>query len=285
MRVLFISDFTLEDNSGGAQVSNKILIDKGRELGYEIKEHNYRSSATDFLSSYDLVINSNLALINRITPEKMPLILRMPNSVRLEHDSCSYLSDDIRRQLFANAKKNFFLSQYHLEFFQKLYGDYFHDVEINYDPIDTSLFTKSEDSKEYDVVYCGYLHQLKGFDKLLDFAKTNPNRQVDVFGWAASGISADHFFKDIENIKYHGLLPHNEVAGVFKKSKALFHSPIVNEPFCRMVCEALLCGVEEIIGDTSKIGAYLEFKKVGYEKFKNDCQGAAEKFWREANSS
>jgi len=81
------------------------------------------------------------------------------------------------------------------------------------------------------------------------------------------------------------LLPHNEVAGVFKKSKALFHSPIVNEPFCRMVGEALLCGVEEIIGDTSKIGAYLEFEKVGYEKFKNDCQGAAEKFWREATSS
>ena len=51
MRVLFISDFTLQDNSGGAQVSNKIIIDKGRELGHDIKEHSYRSSATDFLSA------------------------------------------------------------------------------------------------------------------------------------------------------------------------------------------------------------------------------------------
>ena len=279
MRVLFISDFTLEDNSGGAQVSNKILIDKGRELGYEIKEHNYRSSATDFLSSYDLVVNSNLEVISKITPEKMPLILRMPNSVRLEHDSCSYLTDDLREQLFSKAEKNFFLSNYHLEFFRNLYGGYFHDVEINYDPIDTSLFTKSKDGKEYDVVYCGYLHPLKGFNKLLDFAKTNPDRQVDVFGWGEA--SADHFFKDIKNIKYHGLLSHNEVSEVFKKSKALFHSPIVNEPFCRMVGEALLCGIDEIIGDTSKIGAYKEFSKVGYDKFKEGCENAASKFWEQ----
>ena len=170
MRVLFISDFTLEDSSGGAQLSNKIIIDKGRELGHEIKEHNYKSSVTDFLSSYDLVVNSNLEVISKITPEKMPLILRMPNSVRLEHDSCSYLTDDLREQLFSKAEKKFFLSDYHLEFFRNLYGDYFHDVEINYDPIDTSLFTKSKDCKEYDVVYCGYLHPLKGLNNLLDFA-------------------------------------------------------------------------------------------------------------------
>ena len=206
MRVLFVSDFTLQDRDGGAQVSNKILIDKGRELGHEIKEHSYRSSATDFLSSYDLVINSNLELINRTTPEKIPLILRTPNSVRLEHDSCSYLSNDIRKQLFSNAKKNFFLSQYHLEFFQNLYGDYFHDIEINYDPIDTSIFSKSEEQKEYDVVYCGYLHPLKGFNNLINFAKQNPERKVDVFGWGE--VSIDYIFKEITSFASNSWLLH-----------------------------------------------------------------------------
>ena len=46
-----------------------------------------------------------------------------------------------------------------------------------------------------------------------------------------------------------------------------------------MVAEALLCGVEEIIGDKSKIGAYLEFEKVGYDEFKNRCSNASSKFW------
>ena len=70
MRVLFISDFTLEQREGGAQVSNNILINKGRELGYDIKEHSHLSSVTDFLSTYDLVINSNLDAISKISPEK-----------------------------------------------------------------------------------------------------------------------------------------------------------------------------------------------------------------------
>ena len=76
MRVLFISDFTLEHSTGGAQVSNKLIIDKGRELGLDIKEHHLESSITDFFSSYDLVINSNLAAISHISTEKMPLITK-----------------------------------------------------------------------------------------------------------------------------------------------------------------------------------------------------------------
>ena len=71
MKTLFISDFTLQQRSGGAQVSNDIIIKKGRELGYDITEHHHSSSITDFLQSYDLVINSNLEAISKISPEKL----------------------------------------------------------------------------------------------------------------------------------------------------------------------------------------------------------------------
>jgi len=277
MKVLFISDFTLEQNKGGAQVSNKLIIDKGRELGINIKEHDHKSSITDFLSSYDLVINSNLAFINKISPEKMPLIIKSPNYVRLEHDSCSYLSSEEREDLFKNSKLNFFLSRYHYQFFTEMYGNYFRNVEIVYDPIDTSIFKKSQDEKIYDVVYCGYLHDLKGVHNLISFAKQNPNRKVSIFGWGDKDYTP--LFDKVENIEFLGLKSHEEVAKIFQQSKALFHYPIVNEPFCRMVGEALLCGVEEIIGDTEKIGAYLEFKEVGYDNFKNGCENAAETFW------
>jgi hypothetical protein len=60
MKVLFISDFTLDQREGGAQVSNSLIIKKGRELGHEIVEHDHTSSVIDFLSSYDLMISSNL---------------------------------------------------------------------------------------------------------------------------------------------------------------------------------------------------------------------------------
>jgi hypothetical protein len=36
MRILFVSDFNLEQNSGGAQVSNDLIIKKGLELGFSL---------------------------------------------------------------------------------------------------------------------------------------------------------------------------------------------------------------------------------------------------------
>ena len=278
MKILFVSDYTLAQREGGAQRSNHLLIKKGRELGHEIVEHSYESSITDFLVSYDLIINSNLEHINAISPEKIDFLKRLPNSVRLEHDSCLYLDNRTRAHLFTKSQKNFFLSEFHISFFKELYGDYFTNTEIVYDPIDTELFCRTDQEKIYDVVYCGYIHELKGAKKIIDFAKKNPDKEISIFGW--SHVDPNQFFKDQNNIKFGGLKTQEEVADILKQSKAIFHSPIVNEPFCRMIGEALLCGVEEVIGEVNKIGAYLEFSKVGYDEFKNKCQNASEIFWQ-----
>ena len=42
----------------------------------------------------------------------------------------------------------------------------------------------------------------------------------------------------------------------------------------------MLCGVEEIIGSPQIIGSCLEFEKVGYEKFSDNCNNAADNFWK-----
>ena len=75
MKVLFVSDFTLEQRAGGAQVSNSIIIEEGCNLGHEIVEHHHQSSVVDFLTSYDLLISSNLEVINHKSPEKINFIL------------------------------------------------------------------------------------------------------------------------------------------------------------------------------------------------------------------
>ena len=128
------------------------------------------------------------------------------------------------------------------------------------------------------MVYCGYIHELKGAKKIIDFAKKNPDKEISIFGW--SHVDPNEFFKNQNNIKFGGLKTQEEVADILKQSKAIFHSPIVNEPFCRMIGEALLCGVEEVIGEVNKIGSYLEFNKVGYDEFKNKCENASEIFWQ-----
>jgi glycosyltransferase involved in cell wall biosynthesis len=282
MRVLFVSDFTLGQRLGGAQVSNDLIIKKGRDLGHEIIEHDHTSSIVDFLSSYDLLVSSNLEAISRAAPNKLDFILQHPNHIRLEHDSCLYLDNSLRQQLFESSKINFFLSDFHISFFRENYGDYFKNVEINYDPMNTEIFSEGNQENEYDIVYCGYLHPLKGVNNLIKYAAENPDRTIDIFGWGDGDIASA--FNDIANIKFHGVKDYKEIADIFKKSKAIYHHPIVNEPFCRMVAEALLCGVTEVIGAREKIGSYLEFEKVGREEFAKKCSEATQNFWNKVET-
>ena len=66
MNILFISDFSLEEKHGGAEVSNAILINKGKELGFNITEFTVNSSPITLLKSYDIIISSNFCALNYI---------------------------------------------------------------------------------------------------------------------------------------------------------------------------------------------------------------------------
>ena len=277
MEILFISDFNLSHTSGGAQVSNDLIIKAGEGIGHNITLHNYDSGYEDFTRSYDLVVSSNLEAISRTSPGKLNYIFNHPNHVRLEHDSCLYLDKETREKLFNSSKINFFLSEFHISYFKQMYGDIFGKVEIVPDPIDTNIFKIGNQDKIYDIVYCGFLHELKGLKNLLQFSKDNPERKIDIFGWGYYDFNA--LSKDFQNITFRGKIEHSDTVNVYQRSKGVFHSPIVNEPFCRMVAEAILCGVEEFHGNRNKIGSIQEFQRLGRESFSQNCMNAAQIFW------
>jgi len=83
----------------------------------------------------------------------------------------------------------------------------------------------------------------------------------------------------LTNVKIHDKVSHSEISSIFRKTRYIYHSPEVNEPFCRMVAEALLCGCE-LIGNKSKIGSFLEYSNKGKEKFKQNCHNASDIFWQ-----
>ena len=215
MNVLMISDFSLKQNPGGAQVSNEAIIKKGVARGHAVQLMTHASSPTTLLAHNDVIISSNLESIYQKDNTRYILdrIISHPYHVRLEHDSCSYLSEDDRRKLFGSAKISFFLSDFHVNFFRELYGDYFNNVFISYDPIDSNIFYKNESPLKYDVVYCGFLHPLKGIESLVRFARTNQSRDITIFGWPKeAGRKAA---QEAPNIKFEGLVSHEETAEIF----------------------------------------------------------------------
>jgi glycosyltransferase involved in cell wall biosynthesis len=280
MKVLFISDFSLSQNPGGAQVSNFEIINYGTSMGLEIEEFNYNSSPISLISNFDLVISSNLEAIMKSANAEYVYnyICSHSNHFRLEHDSCSYLHSDQRESIFGSSIKNFFLSQFHIDFFKSLYGDIFPNTEIVYDPIDTKVFFDKKQDRYIDILYCGFLHPLKGYNNLINFARCNPDRQITVYGWSQDPNLIQNL-NSIKNIDFQGKASHDEMPIIFNKSNYIFHSPVVNEPFCRMAAEALLCGCK-FIGDKEKIGSVLEFENSSYDLFSEACNNAPEIFWK-----
>ena len=110
MKVLFISDFSLEQNPGGAQVSNWEIIKQGESNGISIDQFTYDSSPVKLLAQYDVVISSNLESIMRSPNADFVFnyISGHSRHFRLEHDSCSYLPADLRESLFGSSVKKLF---------------------------------------------------------------------------------------------------------------------------------------------------------------------------------
>ena len=155
MRVLLISDYSLQHTSGGAQRSNSIIMEEGRRRGHSINEYNWDSSEIILAHPYDVVISSNLETISTRSPHIVSWIISQKNHVRLEHDANRYLPNDLRRALFQSCEKAFFLSKFHYKNFVESYGDYFVNVEIVPDPIDAEIFQDLKQERENKTLYVG----------------------------------------------------------------------------------------------------------------------------------
>ena len=58
--------------------------------------------------------------------------------------------------------------------------------------------------------------------------------------------------------------------------ESLYYNPVCNEPFCRAVGEALMCGTQ-IVGGSDRIGSLYMFNED--RDFRDKCINAATNFW------
>jgi len=276
MRVLLISDYSLQHTSGGAQRSNSIIMDEGRRRGHVIEEYNYDSNPDSLQQSYDVVISSNLEALSRTQPNIIAWIASHHNHARLEHDANRYLSDGVRTMLFRSCKKAFFLSKFHYKNFVESYGDYFINVEIVPDPIDSNIFNDLKQERENKILYVGFMHPFKGTDEFLSYAFENPDLDFVVAGW-----SNDHQYirscEILSNVEMLGKVDYTEMSALYNKYERMFYKPVFYEPFCRSVAEALLCGID--IDSNNLIGSLHFLNEVGYDEFSRQCNKAPETFW------
>lgn len=270
----FVSDFGIQHTPGGAQRSNQIILDEGYRRGHYIEVYHYDSDFSRISDNFDVVISSNLEIISNKYPGMIYYFTDGKKHVRLEHDMCSYLNPNVRRMLYESCHKSFFLTQYHYQQFVDKYGDYFVNVEIVPDPIDKTKFFDMGLSRSDEILYIGYAHYLKGTDNFLKYANQNPDKKFVAASWGSNEyISAMRIAPNITQ----RLVPFEEMPKLYNSHRQMYYNPIVQEPFCRAVGEALMCGVS-IIGDSDRIGS-LHMYKEDPSNFANRCHNAASTFW------
>jgi len=278
-KILWLADYNLTEAPGGAQRSDKIIIDQGRLFGYNILKitHNDINDKLD-IDSFDVVISSNIHALTMKRKDLIDKISKHKCHIRLEHDSNEYLNVEDRIKLFSNCYKTIFLTDFHYTFFKEFYGNIFKNVEIVYDPIDFHNFRDLKDEREDKILFAGYLHPLKGAYEFFEYALQNKDQKFIVAGWC-SNHTINHLLHSVPNIEYLGSVDHTHMPTIYNKYKYIFYTPNLNEPFCRSVAEAALCGMQILTNCKDRIGCLLEIEKVGIDNFREKCSKAGLNFW------
>jgi hypothetical protein len=274
MNVLWIADFGIKHNIGGAQRTDSFVIQKGLENGYDIKLFNYDSGSESLNHNYDIVVSSNLETLCR-RQDVFNFILNHKNHFRYEHDSNSYLTTEARKMLFGSTRKNIFLSDFHYKTFVYLYGDIFNNFEVVSPYIDESKFYDSGQEREDKILSVGYMHFFKGTNNFFNEVLSNPDKQFVFAGWGEKRL--ERTMKSFSNVEFLGKVSHNDMPKLYNKYTTLYYHPDKFEPFCRAVGEAMFCGIKTDC--SNNIGAVYDFNSIGIEKMKENSRHSLEKFW------
>ena len=275
MKILWMADFGLKHNIGGAQRSDGILINSTRGREHDITCFHFDSDPSLLNQNYDIVITANLESLSRAKPALLEWIATQRCHIRLEHDANRYLSPPQRARLFQSAALAVFLTDFHYQQFQSHYGAIFKNVKVIPDPIDTTFFTDLKRERNEKTLYTGFMHELKGTRSFFEYVITHPEEEFTIAGWG--DVVFEYLGKSLDNVDFLGKIDHAEMPHLYNSHKRMFYKPLFYEPFCRSVGEALLCGVEVLGNDL--IGCLHYFNQAGGEAFKAGCHSAVKDFW------
>ncbi len=272
--ILWVADFGLQHNSGGAQRTDSYMISALQSAGFSVTVFHHDSDTQVFNQEYDLVVSGNLEMLSR-SSDIMNYLINHPNHIRFEHDSNAYLSVEHRRMLFGSTTKNIFLSDFHHSTFVELYGDIFPNPAVCVSPIDTKRFRNlNPENKINGTLSVGFMHTLKGINRFFVEAVRNPSKDFYYAGWGSPHLT--RVMQAITNINHLGKIEYEEMPSLLNRYTDFFYHPLKFEPFCRSVAEAIICGMNVDCGEN--VGSLHHFRKVGRDQFVKDCQESPKRF-------
>lgn len=273
---IWLADYSDKTHPGGAQLTNRRIIDKGLEMGLDIDEV--------YLKDYSEAFNFNLKGMDPIDPkhEEIENIFIINNYVRwymaqpkifdklierfkfvrFVHDYDfvynGKIPEEVIKKVFEKADISFFLSPIHLEQ-TKLADIKIKNEYIIPSPIDVDAFSKagfySKHREKNSVIYIGEIATHKGINNIINYALMNPQMRLDICGWMADPFLVKSLPR---NVRILDRITHDKMPEFLAKYEYSIHMPIWFEPFGRSVAEAFFAGCKLITNE--RVGFMSYFK-------------------------
>jgi len=266
MKILWLADYSTKTNKGGAQQTNKEMIEYGLNLGYDI-DIVLGGSVIPSTRKYDLIVINNITLWERSVVESL---VASGKVIRYEHDL--WVAGNFP-ELYREVNRTIFLSPLHKESVEKLVGYKIENSSLIPSPIDVEKFKIKGEKEPNTVLWAGNFCESKGSIGFVEYAKQNPWMKFYVAGWG------EDIKKIPENMKYLGELSTDELIKEYQRCEYFYHKPFdYEEPFGRTVVEAYLCGCNLLLNN--KIGAISwDWDYSNYDLIKEKVQSQSN-FWK-----
>lgn len=230
MKIGYLADHFFPKVKRGAELETKLIIEEGRRRGHEIIQCEGK-----YVKDVDCYIVGN-CVDNFNSGELLSYLSRKPY-IHVEHDLRAP-SFPFYKMFAGGAVLNVFRSPLHVSLIEKYSGKYKHFLHANCMP-EFFRDLKLKRKPETEVLYVGDYCKEKGYHEMEEWLLGHPDCTICHLG---GGFEKNH-----PKMREMGSARYEDMAEIYNKFRTLIFLPQFPQACCRIIAEAYLCKVPNII--------------------------------------
>jgi len=304
MKIIFLTENTVEEYMGGAQMNTRSLVEVGRERGHVVEEMTRANMNKDELLTADLVV---LVKIKQFKDEDLEWVMDNCKFIKSEMDyefcefgncecfgevdmiaGCGKCNSESRRirlfnKLFDKAEYFSFFTPGQREMFRNFFGEKVDKsiLQLQFYGDADKFHNMGLQRIHNSVFWVGRFSKSKGLDKVLAMAIKSPHINFFFCGKAATPQDTNRIIQLINNIgncTYLGCIKYEDLPHYYNLMETFVYEGYWPDTGPATVIEAMLCGCN--ISANKRLATILSNNFTSEEDLRTRIAEAKPAFWK-----
>ena len=303
MKIIFLTNDTVEEFHGGAQLNTRSLVLHGRELGHEVSEMTVKTYDREELKKADLVV---LVALKLFKPEDIYWVADNCKFIKAEMDyafckfgNCKCFGEELEIDKCGQCNPNLeHMKLYDYLLDKSQYFVFFTPQQREHwrtffgDKVDNSILYLQfyDDDKKFtnmgltrlknSILWVGRFSLSKGVPNILKIATENPDMNFYFVGKASTPDQTEAYVKLIKNVNnctYLGHIPHDQLPLIYNLCEKFIYYGLWPDTGPATIVEAMLCGCQVLTEKHLATILSNDFKSI--EDIRNRIRNSKDEFW------